>query len=49
MHLEYPLTLRPVKNGTVMAKFLGLPEALTSGRDETEAMVLALTQGYMAV
>jgi antitoxin HicB len=56
MHLEYPVTLRPAKNGTVMAKFADVPEALTCGRDEQEALrlaqealVLALTEGYMAV
>ncbi len=56
MHLEYPVTLRPMKNGTVMAKFVDVPEALTYGRDETEALrlaqealVLALTKGYMAI
>jgi antitoxin HicB len=56
MHLEYPVTLRPLKNGTVMAKFVDVPEALTCGGDEKEALhlaqealVLALTEGYMAV
>ena len=56
MHLEYPVTLRPMKNGTVMATFVDVPEALTCGRDETEALrlaqealVLALTKGYMAI
>jgi antitoxin HicB len=56
MHLEYPVRLRLLKNGTVMAKFVDVPEALTCGRDETEALrlaqealVLALTEGYMAV
>lgn len=56
MHLEYPVTLRPIKSGTVMAKFVDVPEALTCGRDEKEALrlaqealVLALTEGYMAV
>jgi antitoxin HicB len=56
MHLEYPVTLRPLDNGTVMAKFIDVPEALTCGRDEKEALrlaqealVLALTEGYMAV
>ena len=55
MHLEYPVTLRPMKNGTVMAKFVDVPEALTCGQDETEALrlaqealVLALKEGYMA-
>jgi hypothetical protein len=38
MHLEYPVTVRPLKNGTVMAKFVDVPEALTCGRDETEAL-----------
>ncbi|HEY9073599.1 MAG TPA: type II toxin-antitoxin system HicB family antitoxin [Desulfobaccales bacterium] len=54
MHLEYPVTLRPMKNGTVMAKFVDVPEALTCGRDEKEALrlaqealVLALTEAYM--
>ncbi|MCL4503020.1 MAG: hypothetical protein M1438_14395 [Deltaproteobacteria bacterium] len=39
-----------------MAKFVDVPEALTCGRDEKEALrlaqealVLALTEGYMAV
>ena len=56
MHLEYPVTLHPMKNGTLMAKFVDVPEALTCGRDETEALrlarealVLALTEGYMAI
>jgi len=56
MHLEYPVTLRPLKNGTVMAKFVDVPEALTCGGDEKEALhlaqealVLALAEGYMAV
>jgi len=56
MHLEYPGRLRLMKNGTVMAKFVDVPEALTCGQDETEALrlaqealVLALTEGYMAV
>ena len=56
MQLEYPVKLRPMKNGTVMAKFVDVPEALTCGKDETEvlrlaqeALVLALTEGYMAV
>jgi len=56
MHLEYPVTLRSLENGTVMAKFVDVPEALTCGRDEQEALhlarealVLALTEAYMAV
>jgi len=56
MHLEYPVTLQTMDNGTVMAKFVDVPEALTCGRDEKEALrlarealVLALTEGYMAV
>ena len=56
MHLEYPVTLQALENGTVMAKFVDVPEALTCGRDEKEtlrlareALVLALTEGYMAV
>jgi antitoxin HicB len=56
MHLEYPVTLRAMDNGTVMAKFVDVPEALTCGQDEKEALrlaqealVLALTEGYMAV
>lgn len=55
MHLEYPVTLCSLENGTVMAKFVDVPEALTCGRDEKEALrlaqdalVLALTEGYMA-
>jgi len=54
--LEYPVTLRVMENGTVMAKFVDVPEALTCGQDEKEAfrlaqeaLVLALTEGYMAV
>ena len=54
MHLEYTVTLQSLENGTVMAKFVGVPEALTCGRDEKEALrlarealVLALTEGYM--
>lgn len=54
MHLEYPVTLQSLENGTVMAKFVDVPEALTCGRDEKEALrlarealVLALTEGYM--
>ena len=50
---SYPVILTPDENGTVIAQFLDVPEALTVGEDNTnalqwaqDALVVALT-GYI--
>jgi antitoxin HicB len=39
--MRYPLTLRPDRNGTIIAQAVDAPGALTVGRDESDAIVQA--------
>lgn len=39
--MRYPLTLRPDRNGTVIAQAVDAPGALTVGRDEADAIAQA--------
>ena len=39
--MRYPLTLRPDRNGTVIAQAVDVPGALTVGRDEADAVAQA--------
>ena len=38
MSLQYPVTLSPDENGTIIAEFPDIPGALTVGRDEANAL-----------
>lgn len=39
---DYPVTLTPDNNGTVLATFVDVPEAITFGADEDEALLNAI-------
>jgi len=39
--MQYPLTLTPDENGTIIAQAVDVPGALTVGRDEADAVVQA--------
>jgi antitoxin HicB len=39
--MRYPLTLRPDRNGTIIAQAIDVPGALTVGRDEADAIAQA--------
>ena len=39
--MRYPLTLRPDRNGTIIAQAVDAPGALTVGRNETDAIAQA--------
>ena len=39
---EYPVTLTPEDNGTVLVTFADVPEAITFGADEDEALLNAI-------
>jgi antitoxin HicB len=39
---DYPVTLTPDDNGTVLVTFADVPEAITFGADEDEAMLQAI-------
>jgi antitoxin HicB len=39
--MRYPLTLRPDRNGTIIAQAVDAPGALTVGRDEADAIAQA--------
>lgn len=39
---DYPVTLTPDDNGTVLATFVDVPEAITFGADEDEALLNAI-------
>jgi antitoxin HicB len=40
--MQYPLVLRPDRNGTVIAQAVDVPGALTVGRDEPDAIAQAV-------
>jgi antitoxin HicB len=40
--LDYPVTLTPDDNGTVLVTFADVPEAITFGADEEEALLNAI-------
>jgi antitoxin HicB len=40
--MKYPLTLRPDRNGTIIAQAVDAPGALTVGHDEDDAIVQAV-------
>lgn len=40
--MQYPLTLTPDENGTIIARAVDVPGALTVGRDEGDAVVQAV-------
>jgi antitoxin HicB len=40
--MKYPLTLRPDRNGTIIAQAVDAPGALTVGRDEADAVAQAV-------
>lgn len=42
MLFDYPVTLTPDDNGTVLVTFADVPEALTFGADEDEALLQAV-------
>jgi predicted RNase H-like HicB family nuclease len=39
--MRYPLTIRPDRNGTIVAQAVDAPGALTVGRDEADAIAQA--------
>ena len=39
---DYPVDLTPEENGTVLVTFPDVPEAITFGADEDEALLLAV-------
>jgi len=39
---DYPVTLTPDDNGTVLVTFADVPEAITFGADEDEALLNAI-------
>ena len=41
MHFAYPALLRPDRTGEIIVSFRDLPECLTSGADEAEALIEA--------
>ncbi len=40
--MQYPLTLKPDRNGTIIARAIDVPGALTVGRDEPDAVAQAV-------
>jgi antitoxin HicB len=54
MFIKYPVILTPDENGTVIVQFPDVPEAITCGRDEAnalewaeDALLVTLAAGYM--
>lgn len=39
--MQYPATFTPDTNGSLLVQFPDIPEAITSGKDEAEAMAMA--------